>query len=251
MSNILEVKNLIKRFGGLKATDNITFNVVEGERFGILGPNGAGKTTLFNQISGFIKPDEGSIIFNGESIIGLTPEKIANKGLVRTFQIVKPFKELTVYENLKVTTLTPKMKEEIKSEPERKKWIEYIADICELKEVLNTDSEMLPQGYLKKLEVAKALSVNPKVLLLDEPFAGLTVSEIDPISKVIVKANEERDTTIVLIEHRLREFMALVNRIIAIDYGEVIAEGTPNEIVNNAKVIESYLGKGGGDIVNS
>lgn len=251
MSNILEVKNLIKRFGGLKATDNITFNVVEGERFGILGPNGAGKTTLFNQISGFIKPDEGSIIFNGENIIGLSPEKIANKGLVRTFQIVKPFKELTVYENLKVTTLTPKMKEEIKSEPERKKWIEYIADICELKEVLNTDSEMLPQGYLKKLEVAKALSVNPKVLLLDEPFAGLTVSEIDPISKVIVKANEERDTTIVLIEHRLREFMALVNRIIAIDYGEVIAEGTPNEIVNNAKVIESYLGKGGGDIVNS
>ncbi|MDK2946398.1 ABC transporter ATP-binding protein [Geotoga petraea] len=251
MSNILEVKNLIKRFGGLKATDNITFNVVEGERFGILGPNGAGKTTLFNQISGFIKPDEGSIIFNGENIIGLSPEKIANKGLVRTFQIVKPFKELTVYENLKVTTLTPKMKEEIKSEPERRKWIEYIADICELKEVLNTDSEMLPQGYLKKLEVAKALSVNPKVLLLDEPFAGLTVSEIDPISKVIIKANEERETTIVLIEHRLKEFMALVNRIIAIDYGEVIAEGTPNEIVNNAKVIESYLGKGGGDIVNS
>jgi branched-chain amino acid transport system ATP-binding protein len=110
---------------------------------------------------------------------------------------------------------------------------------------------MLPQGYLKKLEVAKALSVNPKVLLLDEPFAGLTVSEIDPISKVIIKANEERETTIVLIEHRLKEFMALVNRIIAIDYGEVIAEGTPNEIVNNAKVIESYLGKGGGDIVNS
>ena len=251
MSNILEVKNLIKRFGGLKATDNITFNVVEGERFGILGPNGAGKTTLFNQISGFIKPDEGSIIFNGENIIGLSPEKIANKGLVRTFQIVKPFKELTVYENLKVTTLTPKMKEEIKSEPERRKWIEYIADICELKEVLNTDSEMLPQGYLKKLEVAKALSVNPKVLLLDEPFAGLTVSEIDPISKVIIKANEERETTIVLIEHRLKEFMALVNRIIAIDYGKMIAEGTPEEIVNNSKVIESYLGKGGGDIVNS
>jgi branched-chain amino acid transport system ATP-binding protein len=251
MSNILQVKNLVKRFGGLTATDNINFEVTQGERFGILGPNGAGKTTLFNQISGFIKPDEGSIIFNGENIVGQPPEKIANKGLVRTFQIVKPFKELTVYENLKVTTLTPRMKEEINSEPDRRKWIEYIADICELREVLDTDSEMLPQGYLKKLEVAKALSVKPKVLLLDEPFAGLTVSEIDPISKVIVKANEERDTTIVLIEHRLKEFMALVNRIIAIDYGKMIAEGSPNEIVNNSKVIESYLGKGGGDIVNS
>ncbi|MGM0641142.1 MAG: ABC transporter ATP-binding protein [Thermotogota bacterium] len=251
MSDILQVKNLIKRFGGLTATNDINFTVKKGERFGILGPNGAGKTTLFNQISGFIKPDEGSILFNNENIIGQSPEKIANKGLVRTFQIVKPFKDLTVFENLKVTTLTPRMKDELKSETDRNKWIEYIADICELREVLYTDSEMLPQGYLKKLEVAKALSVKPDVLLLDEPFAGLTISEIDPISKVIIKANEERNTTIVLIEHRLKEFMALVNRIIAIDYGKMIAEGTPNEIVNNQKVIESYLGKGGGDIVNS
>lgn len=251
MNNILEVKNLIKKFGGLTATDDVSFSVKKGERFGILGPNGAGKTTLFNQISGFLKPNSGEIIFNGENIIGPNPEVIANKGLVRTFQIVKPFKELNVYENLKVTTLTPKMKEDLKTEKDRTKWIEYIADICELKDVLYTDTEMLPQGYLKKLEVAKALSVKPEVVLLDEPFAGLTVSEIDPISKVIIKANEERGTTIVLIEHRLKEFMALVNRIIAIDYGKVIAEGTPTEIVNNPKVIESYLGQGGGDIVNS
>jgi len=251
MNNILEVKNLIKKFGGLTATDDVSFSVKKGERFGILGPNGAGKTTLFNQISGFLKPNSGEIIFNDENIIGPNPEVIANKGLVRTFQIVKPFKELNVYENLKVTTLTPKMKEDLKTEKDRTKWIEYIADICELKDVLYTDTEMLPQGYLKKLEVAKALSVKPEVVLLDEPFAGLTVSEIDPISKVIIKANEERGTTIVLIEHRLKEFMALVNRIIAIDYGKVIAEGTPTEIVNNPKVIESYLGQGGGDIVNS
>ncbi|HOO76012.1 MAG TPA: ABC transporter ATP-binding protein [Tepiditoga sp.] len=248
---LLDINNLYKKFGGLVATNNITFSVEKGERVGILGPNGAGKTTIFNQVSGFIKPDGGEIIFNGENIIGKSPEFIAKKGIVRTFQIVKPFKGMNVYDNLKVATLSPKMKEEIKNETERKKWIEYIIDICELKNVAYTMTDLLPQGYLKKLEVAKSLAIKPKVVLLDEPFAGLTHSEIEPISKVIIKANEVSGTSIVLIEHRLKEFMQLVERVIAIDYGEKIAEGTPEEIVKNKKVIESYLGKGGEEIVNS
>lgn len=250
-NNILEINNLSKNFGGLKATDDITFNVKKGERFGILGPNGAGKTTIFNLISGFIKPDNGKIIFQNESIFGMNPIKVVHKGLVRTFQIVKPFKELSVFENLKVASLTPRMNKLFPNESEKIDWIKHVASICELEEVLYTDTEQLPQGYLKKLEVAKALTVKPELILLDEPFAGLTSSEIEPISNVIIKANEKSGTTIILIEHRLKEFMQIVNRIIAIDYGKKIAEGTPKEIVENKQVIESYLGKGGGEIANA
>jgi branched-chain amino acid transport system ATP-binding protein len=247
--SILEIKNINKNFGGLRASNDISFSLEKGERLGILGPNGAGKTTIFNLISGFILPDSGEIIFNRKDIVGYQPEKIACMGLVRTFQIVKPFKDLEVYENIKVATLSPRMKQFIKNEKERKEWIDHVIEVCELSEVRKVKTQLLPQGYLKKLEVAKALAVKPEVVLLDEPFAGLTHSEIEPIANVIIKINE-KGTSIILIEHRLKEFMKIVERVVAVDYGQVIAQGTPEEIIKNEQVIESYLGKGGAALVN-
>ena len=248
---ILKIKDLYKNFGGLVATNNISFYVNKGEKLGILGPNGAGKTTLFNLISGFIKPDKGEIIFREEDITNKKPEIIVEKGLVRTFQIPKPFKGLTILENIKIATLSPKQKKLFRSNNERNEYIDYILDLCDLYEYKNVLTNNLSQGNLKKLEVAKALATKPQLMLLDEPFAGLTHEEIAPIAKLIQILNEKEEVTIILIEHRLKEFMKLVDRVIAIDYGEKIAEGNPAEIVRNKLVIEAYLGKGGEKIVNS
>lgn len=248
---ILKIKDLYKNFGGLVATNNISFYVNKGEKLGILGPNGAGKTTLFNLISGFIKPDKGEIIFREEDITNKKPEIIVEKGLVRTFQIPKPFKGLTILENIKIATLSPKQKKLFRSNNERNEYIDYILDLCDLYEYKNVLTNNLSQGNLKKLEVAKALATKPQLMLLDEPFAGLTHEEIAPIAKLIQILNEKEEVTIILIEHRLKEFMKLVDRVIAIDYGEKIAEGNPEDIVKNKLVIEAYLGKGGEKIVNS
>ncbi|PMP82740.1 MAG: ABC transporter ATP-binding protein [Caldisericum exile] len=241
MMNIIEIYDLNKSFDGLIVTRNLSFKVEVGEFFGILGPNGAGKTTLFNEITGFIHPDNGKIIYKGKDIIGLKPYQISNLGIVRTFQLVRPFKECTVRENIIIPSVSPRMKKKLRNHNELNKWVEKIAEFCDLKDLLDKKVEFLPYGVLRKLEIAKALAMSPDLLLLDEPFSGISEQEITPLSKIIKNANKS-GTTIILIEHKLREFMKLVNRILVIDHGEEIAMGTPNEIVNNKAVIESYMG---------
>ncbi len=246
---ILEVQNLAKRFGGVVATKDVSFHVNQGEKLGILGPNGSGKTTLFNQISGFIQPDRGTIRFGGEDIKKLKPHQRAEIGMGRTFQLVRPFKDMSVSENLIVPFMSRRGKKLLKATGDN---LEDIIDEILFKVGLKDQKEMpvglLPHGELKKLEVAKVSALKPDLILLDEPFGGLSVGEINMISKYIDHLNRENNITFVVIEHRLREFMQLVERLVVLNYGELIAQGTPEEIVNNPLVIEAYLGKGGTEI---
>ena len=239
---LLEVKNLTKRFGGLIAVNNVSFNVDEGEILGIIGPNGAGKTTLFNLITGYIKPDSGKVIFKGEEITGQPPNKIANKGLVRTFQIVRPFRHLPTIANVLVAINSPRGRKRIEwvKTPERKA-MEMLEDVG-LSDMMLEPAENLSHGDLKRLEMARAMALEPELLLLDEPFGGLNPVETEYMIKTIQRLHLDGHT-MVIVEHKLHALMKLVKRVIVMHYGEIIAEGTPEEIAENKKVIEVYLGR--------
>jgi branched-chain amino acid transport system ATP-binding protein len=239
MSAILEVKDLSKRFGGLTATKNVSFSLVSGELTGILGPNGAGKTTLFNLLTGFIAADTGSVLFEGQELRGLAPHKIVNRGVARTFQLTRPFLGMTVLENVVVACLSPRARDAHDKEARAQQLLDQVGLGAKAREPVET----LPYGDLRRLEIARALATKPNLLLLDEPFAGLGSSEIEPLAQLIKRLHREQKLTILLIEHKLREFMALVSRVIAIDFGEIIAIAPPAEIVRNPRVIEAYIGK--------
>jgi branched-chain amino acid transport system ATP-binding protein len=240
--SLLEVKNLTKRFGGLIAVNNVTFNVNEGEILGIIGPNGAGKTTLFNLITGYLKPDSGKVIFKGEDITALPPNKIANKGLVRTFQIVRPFRHLPTIANVLVAINSPRGRKRIEwvKTPERKA-MEMLEDVG-LSDLMLEPAENLSHGDLKRLEMARAMALEPELLLLDEPFGGLNPVETEYMIKTIQRLHLDGHT-MVIVEHKLYALMKLIKRVLVMHYGEIIAEGTPEEIAQNKKVIEVYLGK--------
>ncbi len=249
---ILKIINLTKNFGGVIATNNVSFNLQKGEKLGILGPNGAGKTTLFNQVSGFISPNEGDIIYKGESIKKYTPNKRADLGIVRTFQIVRPFHDMTVAENLIVPFMSKRGKRILKQSG--KTIYENVEEILQKVGLINKKDYavgQIPHGELKKLEVAKVSALKPDIIMLDEPFGGLSVTEIDRLTEYINHLNEKQNISFIIIEHRLREFMKVVQRLIVLNYGELIAHGTPDEIVQNPLVIEAYLGKGGGNIASA
>jgi len=250
MSNtILKIEHLTKRFGGLVAVKDVSFHVNQGEKLGILGPNGAGKTTLFNQISGFITSDEGSILYKGEDIKRLKPHQRADIGMGRTFQLVRPFRDMTVRENLIIPFLSPREKRLLKTQgTSMDETIDDILKNVGLFEKKDMLVEQLPHGELKKLEVAKVSALKPDIIMLDEPFGGLSSVEIDMLSEYINFLNQHEKITFVIIEHRLREFMRIVERVVVLNYGELIAEGTPEEIIRNTLVIEAYLGKGGAEI---
>ena len=235
---LLKVRNLDKRFGGLHAVKSVSMDILPGEIVGILGPNGAGKTTLFNLLTGFIPSDSGTAELKGKAITGVKPYKVVGMGMARTFQLCRPFVGLSVLENVLVGSLGPR----VDSKDLVERAMELLKQVGLIQKAYSP-SELLSYGDLRRLEIARALATSPEILLLDEPFAGLGSSEIEAISDLIRQLHREHKLTILLIEHKLREFMQLVSRVIAIDFGEVIAEGSPDTIVHNDRVIEAYIGK--------
>ncbi len=239
---ILEIKNLTKHFGGLVALSDVSFHVEEGKVLGLIGPNGAGKTTLFNCISGLLPFTSGEIVINGKSTKGLLPHEITKAGTARTFQIVKPFGNMSALENVMVGAFC-----KTSDYNEAKKIAQDALNTVFLKEKGNKLAKALNLGERKKLEIAKALATKPKLLLLDEVMAGLTPPEVSEMVKVIKQINKS-GVSILIIEHIMEAIMNISDTIVVISFGKKIAEGTPSEIIENPKVVEAYFGIEDGDI---
>jgi branched-chain amino acid transport system ATP-binding protein len=239
VSALLEVDRLNKRFGGLSAVRDVSFALDAGTITGVLGPNGAGKTTIFNLLTGFIPFDSGTVHLDGRSLGGLARHRIVNLGLARTFQLARPFMGMTVQENVEVPCLAPRVRHE--GHPRTRALA--LLDQVGLADKAALPVDVLPYGDLRRLEIARALATRPKMLLLDEPFAGLGAGEIDPLATLIRSLHRSEGLTILIIEHKLREFMQLVGTVIAMDFGEIVAVGDPATIVRHPRVVEAYMGK--------
>jgi len=240
--NPLEIVNLSKSFGGLQALNAVSFSVLAGEIVGIIGPNGAGKTTLFNCISGFLPFDSGSVILFDHSVEGRKPYQIVNLGLTRTWQLVKPFFGMRVMEAMMVPSFCRRALRKHNSKREMRENVIKILEEMGLGEKIWQEVDKLNQGELRLLDIARALVTCPKILLLDEPFSGLSHREIENISHAARNLNSQ-GLPVVIIEHRLRELMKLVQKVVVISFGKKIAEGSPKEIVRDANVIKAYLGE--------
>ncbi len=241
MSVILEVKNLRKEFGGVVAVDDNSFRVERGERMGIIGPNGAGKTTTFNMIAGFFKPTSGSVELEGRRISGLKPHRISRAGIGRTFQNVRAFGELTVREHV----LTGALAHELHFRPSAAQ-LEQVDRILELTHLEPFRAEVVKNLTIasqRRIELATALATRPKLLLLDELMAGLTFVEIEEMLVLLKMMNEQMGITLIVVEHVMKVIMELCTKIVVLNFGRLIAEGTPREIATNKTVIEAYLGE--------
>jgi branched-chain amino acid transport system ATP-binding protein len=244
---LLEVRNLSKEFDGLRALDEVSFTTEGGEILGIIGPNGAGKTTLFNLISGIYPSSGGEVLFQGRSILGLKPHQISRLGIGRTFQIVRPFQNLDVETNVLVASGHPFYSSLMKStypfrQPEILKEVQQVIDRSGLGPYAKQIAKNLPLGFKKRLEIARALALKPRLLLLDEPSAGLRFEESTQLMDLIRQVSHQ-GIGVLLIEHNMQVVMDLCKRIIVLDHGIKIAEGSPEEIRSNPRVIEAYLGK--------
>lgn len=241
MTEYFSTIKLSKSFGGLRAVDQVTFSISQGEIVGLIGPNGAGKTTVFNLISGFIKSDSGQILWEGHDIVGKKPHQIVNIGISRTFQLVKPFSELSLFDNLRIACYGPRFASKKFNESRVKDEIYKIAEKTGLPKDLGQFASNLGQGDLRLLDMARALITQPNLLLLDEPFSGLSAIETQKLAKIVQEINRQ-GVTLLIIEHKLRELIKIINRIVVINFGVKLTEGTPGEIVNDPQVIEAYLG---------
>ena len=249
---ILEVNNISLSFGGVKAITDTSFNVLEHEVRAILGPNGAGKSSMLNCINGIYKPQQGTVSFKGKQIPDITPNIMAQMGLSRTFQNLALFKRMSVLDNilvgrklhsktnfLEVPLQLPKVKKEEKQNRDRS---EEIISFLEIEDIKDTPVGKLPYGLQKKVELGRSLATDSTIILLDEPMAGMNVEEKRDMCRFILKVNDELGTTMVLIEHDMGVVMDISDRVVVLDYGKVIGDGTPDEVRSNQKVIDAYLG---------
>ncbi len=252
--SFLEAQGLTKRFGGLTAVDSVSFRIDKGQVVGLIGPNGAGKTTLLRLITGILRPDSGKVSFKGRDITRAKTWDIVNQGMAGTFQVTRPFRRLPIIANVMVACLSPRAMK-------RGEWVKTIEaraldalEFVGISDLAREPASCLSHGDLRRLEMARAIATDPEMLLLDEPFSGLNPAETELLAKSIRRLHKggrfgrlhSEGPSMIIIEHKLAELMRIVDRVIVLDFGRLIADGTPEEVVKNERVIEACIGKGVG-----